>query len=658
MRDYEQERQWRGFLDKIGLDIQRKLLPNPEGRERIRSDAALFARMRETRANQIAEDRQERIEHWQRVKREPRLRDKTADFSEEGLTWIDGWSETARDVPPLKDAARITYTVDGKKDLFSAVGGPKHEMPADLSNRYIAVLKNLNSPDWRAERAIIEAQMAQSPEPEWVHIASEWQRFLEDDGYVFGYWTLPSADMSPDVDAWLDEVSGTHPPDVKLLPLDAEEARIRRHVIVAALHDRIVDPDQRITAEIWPEELRRMVIDRLEHGPQHGLTETVIQVVWNTVETALRNSNGPSNMADPTNTDRMPRTPVNEQHAHAMTFEGLLQKPGGRDRLIYHKNVFNDWCATWSQEDKKWLEENRKWANSQHEVREHLDRLNTVNSAAAASYAPFDEKAKQKDPPLTDTEKASLSAAKKSVARRQRKDRHPVAIQLQRTRKETPRPRPFEPSPWARLRSIATLDPNPRPLGLTMFLYPREPDPPVNDDERILSLRYVRLAILHDLGLEKDACIKRAATDLDTVEVNRTRKDMENRWASWRPVIEMDLDIVKNEIAENAGTGDGPSEVWQVPWDETNRDYMQSGKARVEFTQNKMPGSTLSEKLGTIPVHFMRKPGKGARVHQHEFEQWARKKYPTAYITDEERESIADEVTAGREALKRSLRRQ
>jgi hypothetical protein len=109
-----------------------------------------------------------------------------------------------------------------------------------------------------------------------------------------------------------------------------------------------------------------------------------------------------------------------------------------------------------------------------------------------------------------------------------------------------------------------------------------------------------------------------------------------------------------------AGIGDGskPQEfTWEVPWDKENPDFIQSGQARVKYTACRLPESTLSRKLGTIPVHYMRAPGKGSRVHGREFGVWARQDYPEANLTDDQREEITDEGIADREAMKQSSRR-
>jgi len=94
----------------------------------------------------------------------------------------------------------------------------------------------------------------------------------------------------------------------------------------------------------------------------------------------------------------------------------------------------------------------------------------------------------------------------------------------------------------------------------------------------------------------------------------------------------------------------------EVPWDETNKNYMQSSEARVNFTDGKLSAVKLSKSIGKIRVRYMRKPGKGCRVHIGEFIEWAKEKYPP----DAKRAEIAEEWLADVEARKteeRSKRR-
>jgi hypothetical protein len=116
----------------------------------------------------------------------------------------------------------------------------------------------------------------------------------------------------------------------------------------------------------------------------------------------------------------------------------------------------------------------------------------------------------------------------------------------------------------------------------------------------------------------------------------------------WLAVIEAGLKSASEPTPEDdAATG------WEVPWDETNADYMPSGEARVQLSAGKPSAAVLSKKLGTIPVHYMRKRGRGCRVHVAEYISWAKGKY----LSDSARAEIADEYIADLETRKATINR-
>ncbi len=327
--DWQRHWQWREFLDTMGLEVQGTLGKDTKAVELFREQIATFARMREARARAIADDQRERIEHWQRVKGNPRLRKKTAHFSKEGLVWNDVRFETTREcVPTTENAAEIQYRLDGRRNSFPATGGPGHEMPADHADEYVARLTRWiaensgqiterhsdgeipaaviqvrgvgqlrevpqDEPEgMRRELAIVQAQIPgiRDKKTSWVYTSRPWWQWLgQEEEDVFGYWRLPAKKLPPDVDAWLDKTPGSNPPTARLPTLDKTEAEIRRYVIVTGLHDRIiVDPDRRISAGIWSDDLQSMVKGGLEEGEKYGLSESVLKCTWNEVRGDLQ----------------------------------------------------------------------------------------------------------------------------------------------------------------------------------------------------------------------------------------------------------------------------------------------------------------------------------------------------------------------------------
>lgn len=87
------------------------------------------------------------------------------------------------------------------------------------------------------------------------------------------------------------------------------------------------------------------------------------------------------------------------------------------------------------------------------------------------------------------------------------------------------------------------------------------------------------------------------------------------------------------QVSEATDEGADP---WRVPWDPKDPNFMPAGEARTSLSDGKPAGPTLSKKLGTIPVHYMRAPGGKCRVHIGEYRAWAQTEYPTdkAAITE------------------------
>ena len=96
---------------------------------------------------------------------------------------------------------------------------------------------------------------------------------------------------------------------------------------------------------------------------------------------------------------------------------------------------------------------------------------------------------------------------------------------------------------------------------------------------------------------------------------------------------------------------------WELPWDPDNTSYIPASHAILKYTNGMLSASQISKLRGKIPVHFMRSPGRGCRFHAEEFCLWALRKYPRANLSDEDRQIVADEAIAEREACQRTFRR-
>lgn len=187
-------------------------------------------------------------------------------------------------------------------------------------------------------------------------------------------------------------------------------------------------------------------------------------------------------------------------------------------------------------------------------------------------------------------------------------------------------------------------------------------------DEECLLIACVRLAILHDYGVDR-GCSEQTITGRykpykgyfernvfcwalidywkDKQDADRRIKEAFNRVL---PVIKRK----KADLATGKSTGmDIKEESMEVPWDDDNPDYMLNSEAITTFTGSKMPLSKLSKLLTPDgPMHYMRK-GQRCKVHIGEFRNYASKQY----VSDEIANEIADEVLADREARRKVIDR-
>jgi hypothetical protein len=123
-------------------------------------------------------------------------------------------------------------------------------------------------------------------------------------------------------------------------------------------------------------------------------------------------------------------------------------------------------------------------------------------------------------------------------------------------------------------------------------------------------------------------------------------------WQDKKEGLELAIRRVKGSLGKTKET-EHAEDPWKVPWNEEDCDYVQSGEARVRLSDGKPAASKLSKMIGRIPVHYMRKPGKGCRVHVSEYLAWAKREFPN----DAERDEIATEYIADIEARKAAAKR-
>ena len=110
---------------------------------------------------------------------------------------------------------------------------------------------------------------------------------------------------------------------------------------------------------------------------------------------------------------------------------------------------------------------------------------------------------------------------------------------------------PLRSSPWEMLRAVPRRSTDEHVTGLVNYIYRDEPTIQINlSPASRSSLRYVRLAILHDNALKDDPSVTPIIEQhfLDPKEIKKTWQDMVDYWDGWRDAIQNALGHVKGHL--------------------------------------------------------------------------------------------------------------
>jgi len=203
------------------------------------------------------------------------------------------------------------------------------------------------------------------------------------------------------------------------------------------------------------------------------------------------------------NSQQMPESPIDKAYRVA----DMLAVRSTRNRFKEELNHFCEWCRRWDRETLK--------------------------------YRRVDDKVQAKMfEAITDRDTGPQTAGRRQMWR----------ARLNRLRRHQP-----QPSPWEQLRSVPSQ--LPQGLGeqqqaLSDYMFPPEHAPGL-DKSLSVCLQFVRLAILHDMGLREDSAISPLTPGvLDSSEVECTYADMTAGWRNsvWPAAIDYALKAVENEL--------------------------------------------------------------------------------------------------------------
>lgn len=349
----------------------------------------------------------------------------------------------------------------------------------------------------------------------------------------------------------------------------------------------------------------------------------------------------------------------NEQIDLAREVGALLVKPLGRETFTRQLNVFRDWNIQWSKDNAECLQKRQKLNHLDFKADDKVEKINEkINNLWNEQRSKNQMLCQAAQPARMEEVGDQLNEELRAALEPLQKERNQLSRKRQRYRSILAKLNPSEENPCARLTCIHTYSMNELVTGLMKSLRPVKPMKTL-DVSRSLCLRYTRLSILYDKALQGDGALDPLTTNILDPEDKDNPNYVENvwitiddKWQSWRVVLNDDLECVKAKLLAIEARG-GKKE---QPWDENNPDYMSASDAVAKLADGKISLSEISKRITPDGnVHYMRR-GHRRRVHIGDFISFIKKEYPHLAIKPEVLDKYTDEYLADIETRKAKQR--
>jgi len=305
---------WDKFLDGIAVEVNKLIIKNDNLRI-FQNKISPFAQKWEKHKTEIRQFEQERNNHWQKVKTNPRLRDKNAEPPNKGWQWDPGFGQ----IISQSELVKVDYNLDGIAKTEYIPNYPRNEMPARLGKEYIEAVQGYITKNERLKKkypprsvdyqnlqkaideqreniAIVKAQIKGLKQKQISSIrivaSGLWWRYLDkpDDEFL-GCWRPPQKKV---VENPLERLTPLLDTD-KLPPIrDKTEEYERYYITLASIHDNRCSSSQSITKDIWPEKLAEDIWYMFSNRQPLGPDRPFITVALNRVRADLE-KDGQSN---------------------------------------------------------------------------------------------------------------------------------------------------------------------------------------------------------------------------------------------------------------------------------------------------------------------------------------------------------------------------
>ena len=529
-------------LRQIASKIDHHIINNPGELQNFRNRIKPLA-MRWKEYQQAIEDGERAVlEHWEQVKKNPELQNKSdTSFEKKGYEWdrfylfgLDGFGSNPINEMPAKYAPDVMVSLE----KYIVRNENNEQGYSENSSEYKRLQETIttqrqNLEDIRSEYDNLSptekktAWIKTPPKkiiPNKPYFKFTWWRYLNlDDELVFGCWRpklkhLPENPLDR-LKPTEEEFRSSKPRDLQTLPIarNKTEEYERYYIFLSSVHDNCLPELEQITKDIWPNDLERKAwgLCDLFFGDKTAFFNSALSRIQCECATTKPKEKGPKFV--PIN---IPIESVAKQDTEghgdflakvASSVHELIQNQTNRnefqEQITTFRKLRNDFAMA--------LKEAQEAALAEPKLRYDYD----------------DVRDKDKDPPLPPVEGYKVES-------------HHVL--------DTPPkgfwrpPMPFNPDGWLS-RFQATF------LGL---LDPPKEEP--RDRDQMLACEYTQLAVIHDEGLDIPKCDRLTDSNKDdwveslwvgVSEEGQTQDDIETL-PNRQKYIETALNDVKTELAK------------------------------------------------------------------------------------------------------------
>jgi len=284
----KQENEYESQLKQIAGEVDSYIVKTDGALKRFREQIKPLAQRCKTYREAVDKRKKELLDHWERVKKNPKLQDKNMKPSEE-LEWdrfylgdLRSFDSNPENEMPAKDAPAVMAKIEKglERDKKCQQEYPEdsvnyriHQSEIEKQQQYLEDIHSEFDKLSSVEKKIAWIKTPPKTAPNKPYYKFKWWRYLDlSDEEVFGCWRPPLIPLPEDPLGILKPVepecqrnqTRKELPDAR----NAQEEYERYYIFLSSVHDNYLEGVEKITEGIWLDNLPVRVLCCLDKG--HG----------------------------------------------------------------------------------------------------------------------------------------------------------------------------------------------------------------------------------------------------------------------------------------------------------------------------------------------------------------------------------------------------